>query len=148
MKNESLEYVANRVVVNYLTIDGEDAVYETIDDDSPYSDDLVLEINTKWRTRDITARDCGDKALLRFKDMRETVTLETNLEGAVVDVGESISVTDEMIGETGEVRIVSGVAVDALENEATIEAYSDPIVLDGYALVDIDDCDDAAALVW
>lgn len=136
---DSLDYLANSVTINYLDLStGEEKSYTTTETIRRLQA-RSKEIDTKWRVKDTTATAAANRALTRFKEPRRVYTLGTTLATAGVEVTEAAALTDPFLNLYGVKFDITSKEFDILGQQITLEGWTDELAQVDIAKVDGND---------
>lgn len=144
---EDIETAISGVTFEYKTLDGEDASFVATNSDTSLRQDRTAVVTCGWRVESIPLESAANIYLNRFSSPRRTYYADATLAGAVVEVGDGITLNEPEIGVTFATTDVVEVTVDLLNNTSQIVAYTDPVLLANYAVVDTDTVG-GAKVVW
>lgn len=134
--SKDTDIAVNRLLYQYKDLNsGEDAVFEQVDDDTGFHDIKTQVITIGWRVEGTAIDLSASRYMSRFKDGRILYRIDATLEAAAVDMAQSVTVTDPVLGLTLEPADVNALIVDMVGNKASIEAYADPVTNADYAIV-------------
>lgn len=134
---ENMDLLANAVTFRYLSLLGAEASVlreDAASQDSNGRADLERDVRPV-RVDAGTIEAACSKLLNRRKDARRTYTMRTQLSGAVLDINQPVALKDSMAGLNLTKVEIAAKEMDVMANEATLEAYVDPVTLVGYARV-------------
>lgn len=132
---DTLEYAANDVSFEYLSLSGEDAVYTATDDDPSISETRSVVLASGWRVRGEVVQSAANIYLNRFKDARRQYIIDTTLAGVLADVTLGVSVNEPDVGLTVTTSDVTEMSINLLGQTATISTHTDPVAMERYAIV-------------
>lgn len=128
----------NRVVYRYKSLGTEvDSFYEAVDENSPFSDDLVEEVEIGWAVSPLAIQSSANKFISRFRGIRRHWTIYANLTGAVVEMARAISIYEPALGADGVKTDVVTSVLNIAGNTSEIHAYTERVAYADYAVVGI-----------
>jgi hypothetical protein len=126
--NQRMTEVYNRISYSYLAMsDGKDVEYESTDPDTPYDEDLALELDLGWRIRPLSVETGVDRAIRRFKKPPKGYSMATTFDGAAIEVGNIVAINAPVIGASNAQASAVAVGMDPMNDTALVEAIEEEI---------------------
>ena len=134
--DDDLENAISEVTFEYLALDGDEASYTAVDDDSDLLEARGATVDIGWRVDGPTIESTCDNYLTRFKGGVKEYTVNTTLAGVAAEIGYGVAIMENELGISLLVSAATDIIVDLPGNLATIKAHTDPLVLDNYFVLD------------
>lgn len=133
---EDLDECYGAVEYKYLTLGGDDAsVYAAADAADTDAAGVTLTVETQWRVRGVTVSAAVSKALNRFRQVRPAFVGKTTLAGAVIDLAAGVIINEPNLSMANWRSDTIAVALDVIDNSATVEAQTDPVSIGDYFII-------------